>query len=101
MSAPETPGAAEVRARMLKANRLVAVLSQSCLGGDDVWVLVEAAAPILGEVERAAGVRPASPATWETVAVLLDERRRVLSGLTARPSAGYMPDPGDPFSGLG
>lgn len=74
-----TPDAHEVRARLEKANRLVAALAAGPFTGDDVRTLVAASAPVLADLERAAGVHPASLATWETVAVLLDERRRLLA----------------------
>lgn len=97
MSAVEV-NAAEIRARLVKANRLVGVLASCGLSGDDVRVLVAAAAPVLDDVVRVAEVRTPSAVTWETVAVLLDERSRLTAALSRTP-AGYMPDPSDPFSG--
>lgn len=85
---------AEVAARLRKANRLVDVLAPMNLSGDDVRLLAEVGAPVLGDVERQAGVRPASAETWETVAVLVEERRRLLAW--ARTQV-----PADPFSAFG
>jgi hypothetical protein len=83
--------AAEMRARLVKANKLVDFLVRSKLTGDDVRALVEAQSPTLDEVVRVTGVRAPSAATWETVAVLLDERRRLVEW--ARTQV-----PSDPFS---
>lgn len=72
------------RARLEKANRLVRVLTPGILTGDDIRLLVSVDAPVLGDVVSCAGVRVPSAATWELVAVLLDERRRIGTALAAR-----------------
>jgi hypothetical protein len=81
----------EIRARLVKASRLVDVLEACGLTGDDVRTLVESSAPVLGDVVRVAGVLSPSARTWETVAVLVDERRRVSAALRARAAAGGGP----------
>lgn len=83
--------AMEIRGRLAKANRLIDVLVSSSLTGDDVRLLVSTDAPVLASVVTQAGVSAPSPATWETVAVLLDERRRLLAWAATQV-------PSDPFS---